>query len=112
MDHHPEITNVYDRRGAVALTTHDAGDRVTETDLELARRIDASADEARAAGAPSDPLDPRYARPTLMYDSSSLDLGAAHRPILIVAAMGVLVLLLDAFRNDEPDRSPGSRASA
>lgn len=38
MDHHPEITNVY---GTVrlALATHDAGDRVTETDLALARRI-------------------------------------------------------------------------
>ncbi|OZC02890.1 4a-hydroxytetrahydrobiopterin dehydratase [Rubricoccus marinus] len=43
MDHHPELFNVYDRV-AVALTTHDAGDRVTETDLELARRIDALAD--------------------------------------------------------------------
>ena len=42
MDHHPEIFNVYDRV-ALALTTHDAGDRVTETDLELARRIDALA---------------------------------------------------------------------
>ena len=40
MDHHPEITNVYgDVR--LALSTHDAGDRVTETDLELARRISA-----------------------------------------------------------------------
>ena len=38
MDHHPEITNVYgDVR--LALSTHDAGDRVTETDLELARRV-------------------------------------------------------------------------
>lgn len=43
MNHHPEIFNVYDRV-AIALTTHDAGDRVTETDLELARRIDALAD--------------------------------------------------------------------
>jgi 4a-hydroxytetrahydrobiopterin dehydratase len=42
MDHHPEITNVYDRV-ALALATHDAGDRVTETDLALARRIDAVA---------------------------------------------------------------------
>ncbi len=40
MDHHPEITNVYgDVR--LALSTHDAGDRVTDTDLELARRISA-----------------------------------------------------------------------
>ena len=40
MDHHPEITNVYDRV-TLALSTHDAGNRVTETDLALARRIDA-----------------------------------------------------------------------
>ena len=40
MDHHPEISNVYDHV-ALALSTHDAGDRVTETDLELARRINA-----------------------------------------------------------------------
>lgn len=43
MDHHPELFNVYDRV-AIALTTHDAGDRVTETDLDLARRINALAD--------------------------------------------------------------------
>jgi 4a-hydroxytetrahydrobiopterin dehydratase len=42
LDHHPEITNVYDRV-TLALATHDAGDRVTEMDLELARRIDALA---------------------------------------------------------------------
>ena len=42
LDHHPEITNVYDRV-TLALSTHDAGDRVTETDLALARRIDALA---------------------------------------------------------------------
>jgi 4a-hydroxytetrahydrobiopterin dehydratase len=42
MDHHPELFNVYDRV-AIALTTHDAGDRVTETDLELARRVNALA---------------------------------------------------------------------
>lgn len=39
MDHHPEITNVYDRV-TLSLSTHDAGNRVTETDLALARRID------------------------------------------------------------------------
>ncbi|MEM1115900.1 MAG: 4a-hydroxytetrahydrobiopterin dehydratase [Bacteroidota bacterium] len=39
LDHHPEIHNVYDRV-RLALTTHDAGNRVTETDLDLARRID------------------------------------------------------------------------
>ncbi len=40
MDHHPEITNVYDRV-TLALSTHDAGHRVTETDLALARQINA-----------------------------------------------------------------------
>ena len=42
MDHHPEITNVYNRV-RLALNTHDAGGRVTETDLALARRIDSLA---------------------------------------------------------------------
>jgi len=40
MDHHPELTNVYNRV-TVALTTHDAGDRITRADTELARRIQA-----------------------------------------------------------------------
>lgn len=40
LDHHPELTNVYNRLG-VRLTTHDAGNRVTRRDLDLARRIDA-----------------------------------------------------------------------
>ena len=42
MDHHPELTNVYDRV-TLALSTHDAGNQVTEMDLELARRIEALA---------------------------------------------------------------------
>ena len=37
-DHHPEITTVY-TRVALSLSTHDAGNRVTETDLALARTI-------------------------------------------------------------------------
>ena len=38
LDHHPEMTNVYgDVR--LALSTHDAGDRVTDTDLAFARRV-------------------------------------------------------------------------
>lgn len=40
LDHHPEITNVYDSV-TFGLSTHDAGDRVTTMDLELARRIEA-----------------------------------------------------------------------
>lgn len=39
MNHHPELTNVYNRVD-VSLTTHDAGNTVTEKDLELARRIE------------------------------------------------------------------------
>ena len=39
LDHHPEIANVYDTV-TLRLRTHDAGNAVTETDLELARRID------------------------------------------------------------------------
>ncbi len=38
LDHHPEIHNVYNRVG-IGLTTHDAGDRVTARDVELATRI-------------------------------------------------------------------------
>ncbi|MGB1049269.1 MAG: 4a-hydroxytetrahydrobiopterin dehydratase [Rhodothermales bacterium] len=38
LDHHPELTNVYNRV-RVSLTTHDAGNKVTELDAELARRI-------------------------------------------------------------------------
>ncbi len=40
MDHHPEWTNVYNKV-MVRLTTHDAGNTVTEKDRELARRMDA-----------------------------------------------------------------------
>ncbi len=39
MNHHPEITNVYNTV-ELSLSTHDAGNAVTRTDLELARRID------------------------------------------------------------------------
>ena len=38
MNHHPEIHNVYGRV-RLALTTHDAGDRITDKDVELAGRI-------------------------------------------------------------------------
>ena len=36
--HHPEIKNVYSTVN-IALTTHDAGNKVTEKDLDLARAI-------------------------------------------------------------------------
>jgi 4a-hydroxytetrahydrobiopterin dehydratase len=40
MGHHPAWTNVYNTVD-IALSTHDAGDVVTEKDRELARAIDA-----------------------------------------------------------------------
>jgi 4a-hydroxytetrahydrobiopterin dehydratase len=39
LDHHPELRNVYGTVD-IRLTTHDAGNRVTDTDLELAKRIE------------------------------------------------------------------------
>ena len=39
LNHHPEWTNVYNRV-AVRLTTHDAGNRVTAADVELAKTLD------------------------------------------------------------------------
>lgn len=39
MNHHPELENVYNTV-SVALTTHDAGGKVTETDIELATKIE------------------------------------------------------------------------
>jgi 4a-hydroxytetrahydrobiopterin dehydratase len=39
LNHHPELTNVYNRVD-IALTTHDAGDKVTEKDVKLARSIE------------------------------------------------------------------------
>jgi 4a-hydroxytetrahydrobiopterin dehydratase len=38
LNHHPEWTNVYNRV-VVRLATHDAGNKVTANDVELARRI-------------------------------------------------------------------------
>jgi 4a-hydroxytetrahydrobiopterin dehydratase len=42
LDHHPEINNVYGTV-RIRLTTHDAGNKVSAMDLELARRINAVA---------------------------------------------------------------------
>ncbi len=39
MDHHPYWTNVYNKV-TIELSTHDAGDVVTEKDHKLARMID------------------------------------------------------------------------
>jgi len=38
-NHHPELGNVYNRVD-VAITTHDAGNRVTESDVALASAIE------------------------------------------------------------------------
>jgi 4a-hydroxytetrahydrobiopterin dehydratase len=37
--HHPEWTNVYNRV-SIRLCTHDAGDKVTNKDIQLAKAID------------------------------------------------------------------------
>lgn len=39
-NHHPEIYNVYNRV-CLTLSTHDAGNIVTDTDRDLAKKIDA-----------------------------------------------------------------------
>ncbi len=39
LNHHPELYNVYNRV-KVALTTHDAGNRITAMDLKLAHAIE------------------------------------------------------------------------
>jgi len=39
MNHHPEIHNVY-KTVVLALTTHDAGNKITAKDIELAAAID------------------------------------------------------------------------
>ena len=38
LNHHPEWTNVYNRV-VIRLNTHDAGDKVTAKDVELAGRV-------------------------------------------------------------------------
>ena len=54
LGHHPEIWNVYDRV-RLSLTTHDAGDRVTELDVALAGAIDGF-EWTRFALPPPDPV--------------------------------------------------------
>jgi 4a-hydroxytetrahydrobiopterin dehydratase len=39
LNHHPEIHNIYNKV-TLKLTTHDAGNRVTEKDIVLARSIE------------------------------------------------------------------------
>ncbi len=39
LDHHPELFNVYSRV-RLALYTHDAGNKVTKRDIDLARAIE------------------------------------------------------------------------
>lgn len=40
MEHHPEWTNIYNKLD-ITLSTHDAGDLITEKDRKLAKAIDA-----------------------------------------------------------------------
>lgn len=42
LNHHPEWSNVYDKV-SVRLATHDAGNRVTMLDVELAKMLDGKA---------------------------------------------------------------------
>ena len=39
LNHHPDVRNVYNKID-LALTTHDAGNKVTEKDVQLARAIE------------------------------------------------------------------------
>ncbi len=39
LDHHPELFNVYDKV-KLSLSTHDAGGKVTQKDVDLARAIE------------------------------------------------------------------------
>lgn len=39
MNHHPEWTNVYNKV-SIRLTTHDADNRITDSDLQLAEQIE------------------------------------------------------------------------
>ncbi len=39
MNHHPELENVYNTV-SIALTTHDAGGKVTQMDVDLAKKIE------------------------------------------------------------------------
>ena len=39
LNHHPEIHNVYSTV-TLSLSTHDAGDKVTQKDLDLAQRVE------------------------------------------------------------------------
>jgi 4a-hydroxytetrahydrobiopterin dehydratase len=48
LNHHPWWSNVYNKV-EIELTTHDAGNTVTDKDKELARRIDQIADELLAS---------------------------------------------------------------
>jgi 4a-hydroxytetrahydrobiopterin dehydratase len=51
--HHPDMHITWQRIRFV-ITTHDAGDRITTADFELARQIDLIAEAAGATPAPGD----------------------------------------------------------
>ncbi len=49
LDHHPEWTNVYNKV-MVKLTTHDAGNTVTDKDHELSKVLDKVYEEVMSKG--------------------------------------------------------------
>ncbi len=49
LDHHPTWSNTYDRV-EIRLCTHDAGNRITARDVELARRLEVTVQRLAGAG--------------------------------------------------------------
>jgi 4a-hydroxytetrahydrobiopterin dehydratase len=49
MGHHPEIANSYNRV-SFSLCTHDAGHKITDLDIEMAKRIGAAARRFQSMG--------------------------------------------------------------
>jgi 4a-hydroxytetrahydrobiopterin dehydratase len=58
MDHHPKWTNVYNEV-EIWLSTHDAGDIVTEKDKKLAKKIDAINHKAESIKPKAQSLKPK-----------------------------------------------------
>jgi len=54
LNHHPTWSNTYDRV-EIRLTTHDAGDRVTALDVQLAHRLETTAQRLLPGPEAADP---------------------------------------------------------